>query len=105
MPYATPTLSTLIQQAQADVQSASITDLSGNTVTGLLQKSVLRVLATVQAGFAYLHFKFIDYVARQCTPFTATDEWLTGWMALKGIERMPSRSRHQGPSCFPALAE
>ena len=85
MPYPTPNLTTLQQQALSDIQSASISDSNGNTIASLLQKSVLRVLALVQAGFAYLHFKYIDYVALQATPFTATDEWLAGWMALKGV--------------------
>jgi uncharacterized phage protein gp47/JayE len=90
MPYPTPNLTTLQQQALSDIQSADITDLAGNQVTGLLQKSVLRVLALVQAGFAYLHFRYLDYIALQTNPFTATGEWLAAWMALKGVTRLPA---------------
>lgn len=88
MPYLTPNLTTLQQQALSDIQSANIGDTSGNKISGLLQKSVLRVLALVQAAFAYLHFRYIDYVALQTNPYTATDEYLTAWMALKGVNRI-----------------
>jgi uncharacterized phage protein gp47/JayE len=49
---------------------------------GFLRRSVLRVLAWVQAGLAYLHYGYLDWISRQSTPFTATDEYLEGWAAL-----------------------
>ncbi|MFX3054799.1 baseplate J/gp47 family protein [Klebsiella pneumoniae] len=47
----------------------------------------LKVLADMDAGMAHLHYAYLDYIARQSTPFTSTDEWLAGWMALKQIYR------------------
>ncbi|MGR8802107.1 hypothetical protein ACPZ8I_30855, partial [Klebsiella variicola subsp. variicola] len=41
----------------------------------------LKVLADMDAGMAHLHYAYLDYIGRQCTPFTSTDEWLAGWMA------------------------
>ncbi len=49
---------------------------------GFLRRSALRVLAWVQAGMAYLHYGYLDWIARQAVPFTATDEFLEGWAAL-----------------------
>jgi uncharacterized phage protein gp47/JayE len=85
MPYPTPTLTTLQQQAVQDVQAAQITDASGNRVVGLFQKSLMRVLALVQAGFAYGLYGTLQYIAQQSTPWTATDEYAAGWAALKKI--------------------
>lgn len=86
MPYPTPTLKSLQQQAVQDIQAAQITNGNG-TIVGLLQKAVLRVLALVLAGFTYLLFDFLRYIALQSTPWGATDENAAGWGALKGIVR------------------
>jgi uncharacterized phage protein gp47/JayE len=101
MPWPTPNLTTLQQQATNDILSANITDNAGNTITSLLTKSVLRVLALVTAGFAYLHFGFIAWIAKQATPFTATDEYLAAWMGLKGVTRKEA-SAATGTMQFPA---
>jgi uncharacterized phage protein gp47/JayE len=49
---------------------------------GFLRRAVLRVLAWVQAGFAYLHYGYLDWISLQSTPFTSTGEFLEGWAAL-----------------------
>ena len=49
---------------------------------GFLRRAVLRVLAWVQAGLAYLHYGYLDWISLQSTPFTATGEYLEGWAAL-----------------------
>jgi uncharacterized phage protein gp47/JayE len=85
MPYPTPTLTTLQQQALQDIQAAQITNGSGITITGLLQKAILRVLALVLAGFCYLLFDFLRYIALQSTPWGATDENAAAWGALKDV--------------------
>jgi uncharacterized phage protein gp47/JayE len=54
-------------------------------VDGLLQRAVLRVLAYAMAGLAYLHYAYQDWISRQAVPWTATDEWLSAWGALKGV--------------------
>lgn len=48
------------------------------------------VLADVDAGMAHLHYGYLDYIALQATPATATDEYLAAWAALKGIYRKPA---------------
>lgn len=39
---------------------------------------------------AHLHYGYLDYMALQSNPFTATDESLAGWMALKRVYRKPA---------------
>jgi uncharacterized phage protein gp47/JayE len=56
-------------------------------VGALLRFGNLKVLADMDAGMAHLHYAYLDYIARQTNPFTSTDEWLAGWMALKQIYR------------------
>ncbi len=79
MPYLRPTLTQLRQQAISDITSG----LPG--LAPLPQGSVLRILAQVEAGMAHGHYGYQDWIARQAVPFTATDEYLFGWAALKGI--------------------
>ncbi|EMM8063021.1 baseplate J/gp47 family protein, partial [Morganella morganii] len=55
----------------------------------LLRYSNMRVLADMDAGMAHLHYAYLDYIAKQATPFTATDENLAGWGALKRVYRKP----------------
>lgn len=64
-------------------------------VGALLRYGNLKVLADMDAGMAHLHYAYLDYIARQTNPFTSTEEWLAGWMALKQIYRKaatPARS-------------
>jgi len=82
LPYARPTLTELNGQALQDIQSAQI-----GGVDGLLQKAVLRVLARAQSGLAYEHYGYQDWIARMAVPWTARDEFLEGWAALKGVTR------------------
>jgi uncharacterized phage protein gp47/JayE len=49
---------------------------------GFLRRAVLRVLAWVQAGLAYLHYGYLDWISLQSTPFTSTGEYLEGWAAM-----------------------
>jgi uncharacterized phage protein gp47/JayE len=49
---------------------------------GFLRRSALRVLAWVQAGLAYLHYGYLDWISQQAVPFTATAEYLEAWAAL-----------------------
>lgn len=82
MPYARPTLTDLRQQVVQDVQNGGIPG-----VITLLRFSVLWVLAMVQAGLAHLHYGYLDWISKQAVPWTATDEWLEAWGALKSIYR------------------
>lgn len=84
MPFSRPTLTALQGQAVADITAAQLPGVSG-----LLQKSVLRVLSYVTANFAWATFGYLDWISRQSVPFTSTDEYLEGWAALKGVTRKP----------------
>lgn len=81
MPYARSTLTALFDGAMADITSADI------GADGMLRFAVLRVLARVLAGLAYLHYDYQDWIARQAVPWTATDEYLAGWAALRGLQQ------------------
>ena len=85
MPYTRPTLTQERDQALQDIQNGNLPG-----VDGLLTRSVLRVLAYAQAGLSYLHYGYQDWIARQAVPWTATDEHLEGWAALKAVTRKPA---------------
>src|SRR5579862_1739194 len=85
MPYGRPTLTQLRDQAVQDITTSGVPGLDG-----LLRNAVLRVLAMVMAGLAYSVYGFIDWVARQSVPFTATDEYLEAWAALIAVYRKDS---------------
>jgi uncharacterized phage protein gp47/JayE len=81
MPYARPTLSALRSQTSADIQAG----LSGSDA--LLRFSSLNILGTALAGLANSQYGYTDWVSKQANPFTATDEFLEGWAALKNVFR------------------
>lgn len=86
MPYNRPTLTELREQAISDIES------SQQSLGSLLRFSNMRILGHVNAGMAHLHFGYLDYIAKQATPYTATGEYLASWAALKNIYRKPASS-------------
>jgi uncharacterized phage protein gp47/JayE len=78
MAFARPAFQDLYQQALTDIQSQSGT-------TSFLRRAVLPAVAWALAGLAWLHYGYLDYISLQSVPFTATDEYLYGWGALKGV--------------------
>ncbi|MBU9359548.1 baseplate J/gp47 family protein [Burkholderia multivorans] len=84
MPFQRKTLSTLMSEVAADISSA----LQG--ADALLRFAVLRVIGKVQAGMSHLQFGYLDWIAKQAVPFTAEDEHLEGWAALKKVYRKPA---------------
>jgi uncharacterized phage protein gp47/JayE len=101
MPFSRPTLTQLRSQAAADMASALPAS------DPLLRFSSLKALATALAGLAQLQYGYTDYVAQQSNPFTATDEYLEAWAALKNIYREPATqagSETPGQITFPAAA-
>ncbi|KNC94168.1 baseplate J/gp47 family protein [Trabulsiella odontotermitis] len=79
MPYQRPTLSELRSRNRQFITS----ELEN---TGeLLRFSNLRIMADMDAGMSHLHYAFLDWIARQSNPFTAEDEWLAAWGALKNV--------------------
>lgn len=93
MPFSRPTLSELRALAAADISSG----LPG--ADGLLRFSNLGVLGTVTAGMSHLHYSYLDWIALQASPFTATDEYLEAWAALKKVFREPATAA-QGSVTF-----
>lgn len=81
MPFNRPTLSELRQRNQSYIQSELKT--GGN----LLRFSNIGVISDADAGMAHLHYGYLDYIARQSTPYNATDEYLAAWAALKDVFR------------------
>lgn len=81
MPFNRPTLTDLRAQNQSYIE----TQISG--VGKLLRFSNMRVLSDVVSGMAHLHYGYLDYIALQATPATATDEYLAAWGALKSVYR------------------
>lgn len=84
MPFKRATLSELRDQNRAFMKSEL------EAVGQLLRFSNLKVLADMDAGMAHLHYAYLDYIAKQSTPFNATDENLAGWMAMKSVYRKPA---------------
>lgn len=81
MPFQRKTLSTLISEVAADINSA----LQG--ADALLRFTVLKVVGKIQAGLSNLQMAYLDWIAKQAVPFTAEDEYLEGWAALKKVYR------------------
>ena len=79
MPYARETLA----QLQSDVAS----DIAGAAqgADALLRFANLRIVGKVQAGIGNMHYGYLDWISKQAVPFTAVDEYLQGWGALKGV--------------------
>lgn len=84
MPYKHPTLTDLRGQVRSDIQSAL------PKTGGLLRFSNLKITGDVQAGLSYGHYGYLDWIAQQSTPFTATDEYLEAWAALVTVYRKPA---------------
>jgi uncharacterized phage protein gp47/JayE len=75
------------------LRQLALQDIAAGTLTGIdafLRNAILPKLAWVVAGFAQLHYGFLDWCFRQATPFTATAEFLEAWAALKGVVREPA---------------
>lgn len=68
-------------EVAADISSA----LQG--ADALLRFAVLRVIGKVQAGMSNLQFGYLDWIAKMAVPFTAEDEYLEGWAALRKVFR------------------
>lgn len=80
MPYQQPTLS--------DLFSTSLNDIVASNVTqgkSLLPKSILRRLAWMFANLVWGNYDYLSYCYRQAVPWTATDENLDAWGALRDV--------------------
>jgi uncharacterized phage protein gp47/JayE len=86
MPFARQTLSALRTQVAQDIGMAL------QNADPLLRFSNLKILGDALAGLSYLEFGYLDWIALQANPFTATDEYLEAWAALKNIYRKAATS-------------
>lgn len=93
MPFARPTLTELRDLVSQDIAAA----LPGTDP--LLRFSNLSIMGEVLAGLTHLHYGYLDWIALQSNPATATDEYLEAWAALKGVTREPATSA-SGPVSF-----
>ncbi len=84
MPLNRPTLTELRQRNAAFIQSEL------KNIGALLRFSNLGILGDADAGLSYLHYGYLDWIAQQATPYTATDECLSAWAALKSITQKPT---------------
>ena len=79
MPFARPTLTQLIQRASSDITAGL------QAGTALLRFSNLTILGKVIAKAANALYGYLDFIALQANPFTATGEYAVAWGALKGV--------------------
>jgi uncharacterized phage protein gp47/JayE len=98
MPWTTPTLNQVRQMVRNDVT----TSLQGASLVG---NTVLRVMADAMAGLASAVLRYIDWLATQLMPDTATDIWLDrhGVIWLKnsdGSKGRKSPTAAQGAASF-----
>ncbi|AHI24183.1 Bacteriophage protein [Komagataeibacter xylinus E25] len=82
MPYQQPTLSELQSQGLNDIVATNITQ-----GRALFPRSVLRALTWCFANLTWGNYDFLASCYRQSVPFTATDEALDGWGAMREILR------------------
>lgn len=84
MPWQRTTLTELRQLVNRDIDA----EIPGTD--GLLRFSNLKIIGDVQANMEHLQEGYLDYIANQAVPFTATDEYLEAWAALKRVYRKPT---------------
>lgn len=81
MPFSRPQLSDLQNQVAQDIAAGQ------PGTDALLRFSNLGIMGRAQANLAHLHYGYLDWIAKQANPFTATGEFLEAWAGLKGVIR------------------
>lgn len=97
MPFTRPTLSDLRSRIAADITSGV------PTADGLLRFSNLQILGKALAGLDHLNYGYLDWIAKQGVPYTASGEFLEAWAALKKVYRKTSTAA-AGSVTFPGVA-
>lgn len=97
MPFVRPTLTELRAQVASDLDSS----VSGSDP--LLRYSNLKITGDVQASLAHLHYAYLDWIAKQAVPWTATDEYIAAWGALKNVTKKDAKYA-TGTVTFPGEA-
>lgn len=81
MPFPRQSLTEHRAQVAADIDAA----LPG--LESRFRYSNIGIVGDVQAGGIHALYGYLDWIARQSVPFTATDEYLEGWAALAKLTR------------------
>ena len=97
MAFNRPTLTALIQRSLQNITS------SLKKSDALLRFSNLNILGTTLAGMIHQQYGYLDYIALQATPYTATDEYLAAWGALRGVYQKAA-TQASGKVKFSAIA-
>ena len=84
MPFQRPDLPTLIERAQADIESR----LPG--ADARLRRTLLGVLARMHAGSVHGLYGYLDWLSRQLMIDTADAEYLARWASIWGVSRKPA---------------
>ena len=77
MPFPRPTLTKLRLDIAQDIASSGLPGADG-----FMRRAALPILGKIQAGQSHEHYGYLDNIALQATPFTATGEYLEAWAAL-----------------------
>lgn len=81
MPFARPDLQTLVERAQADMRSR-LPD-----TRPALRRSLTGIIARMEAGVAHGLYGYLDWLALQLMPDTASVEYLERWASIWGQYR------------------
>lgn len=94
MPYSRPTLTQLIAQGAANFAAR----LAGADAT--LRRAVVGVVNFVVSGLVNGLYGYLDWIAKMAVPWTAQNEFLTGWANLKGVYQKPAVAASNGQVTF-----
>ncbi|KUR80751.1 baseplate J/gp47 family protein [Novosphingobium sp. FSW06-99] len=97
MPFPRPTIAALRSSASQAIAAG----LPG--VDTLVRYSNLGILGDVQSGLADGCYGYLDWIAQQSVPFTATDEFLAAWAALRRVY-IKDAAAASGTASFPWTA-
>lgn len=86
------------RKSLTELRAETLSDIDGSLpgAQSLLRYSNLNILGQVTAGAVHGLYGYIDYIAKQAVPFTATDEYMIAWAALKGVFQKMGGAAH-GP--------
>lgn len=96
MPFNRPDLPTLIERAQADMDSR----LGGSP---WLRRRLLAILARMEGGVSHGIYGYLDWLALQLMPDTAEAEHLDRWASIWLEKGRNSATKTQGYAAFPGI--
>lgn len=86
MAFPRPTFEAIEQKIVSSILSSQLPGVG----QGLLRFGVFRVEARAMAEVLNEMYAYLDYIATQVTPYTASGEYLEAWAAIKGIIKTPA---------------